>query len=66
MSGHLKVMMDHAYEGGRVIWVMPAVIPVACKNKWLKTTDKGSIGSCKNQDTSIIVHKVALLTCPRW
>lgn len=66
MSGHLKVMMDHAYEDDQVIWIMPVVIPVACKSKWLKTTHKGSIGSCKNQDASIIVHKVALLTCPKW
>lgn len=48
MSGHLKVMMDHAYEDDQVIWIMPVVIPVAYKSKWLKITHKGSIGSCKN------------------
>lgn len=56
MSGHLKVMMDHAYEDGQVIWITPVVIPVACKSKWLQTTHKGSIGWCKNQDSSITVH----------
>lgn len=66
MSRHLKVMVDHAYEDGPVIWIMPVVIPVACKSKWLQTTHRGSIGWCKNQGASLIVHTVALLTCPRW